>query len=104
VDRIKPQLGEIVFDPACGTGGFLTAAIDYIRQNFQSADVPETLQRTIRGTEKKPLPFNLCVTNLILHGIDVPSAEHDNTLARPLRDYSPHERVDVIITNPPFGG
>ncbi|QLE43791.1 SAM-dependent DNA methyltransferase [Nostoc sp. C052] len=104
VDRIKPQLGEIVFDPACGTGGFLTAAIDYIRQHFQSADVPEILQRTIRGTEKKPLPFNLCVTNLILHGIDVPSAEHDNTLARPLRDYSPHERVDVIITNPPFGG
>ncbi|MHC5742007.1 MAG: type I restriction-modification system subunit M [Nostoc sp.] len=104
VDRIKPQLGEIVFDPACGTGGFLTAAIDYIRQNFQSADVPEVLQRTIRGTEKKPLPFNLCVTNLILHGIDVPEAEHDNTLARPLRDYSPHERVDVIITNPPFGG
>ncbi len=104
VDRIKPQLGEIVFDPACGTGGFLTAAIDYIRQHFQSADVPEILQRTIRGTEKKPLPFNLCVTNLILHGIDVPEAEHDNTLARPLRDYSPQERVDVIITNPPFGG
>ncbi len=104
VDRIKPQLGEIVFDPACGTGGFLTAAIDYIRQHFQSADVPGILQRTIRGTEKKPLPFNLCVTNLILHGIDVPEAEHDNTLARPLRDYSPHERVDVIITNPPFGG
>ncbi|MCC5606880.1 SAM-dependent methyltransferase [Nostoc sp. CHAB 5834] len=104
VDRIKPQLGEIVFDPACGTGGFLTAAIDYIRQHFQSADVPEILQRTIRGTEKKPLPYNLCVTNLILHGIDVPEAEHDNTLARPLRDYSPQERVDVIITNPPFGG
>ncbi|QSJ21192.1 N-6 DNA methylase [Nostoc sp. UHCC 0702] len=103
-ENIILQLGEIVFDPACGTGGFLTAAIDYIRQHFQSADVPEILQRTIRGTEKKPLPFNLCVTNLILHGIDVPSAEHDNTLARPLRDYSLHERVDVIITNPPFGG
>lgn len=104
VDRVKPQLGEIVLDPACGTGGFLTAAIDYIRQHFQSADVPEILQRTIRGTEKKPLPYNLCVTNLILHGLDVPQAEHDNTLARPLRDYSPQERVDVIITNPPFGG
>ncbi len=104
VDRIKPQLGEIVLDPACGTGGFLTATIDYIRQHFQSADVPQILQRTICGTEKKPLPYNLCITNLILHGIDIPAAEHDNTLARPLRDYSPQERVDVIITNPPFGG
>ncbi|MEA5504547.1 class I SAM-dependent DNA methyltransferase [Halotia wernerae UHCC 0503] len=104
VDRVKPQLGEIVLDPACGTGGFLTAAIDYIRQHCQSADVPEILQRTIHGTEKKPLPYNLCVTNLILHGIDVPEAEHDNTLVRSLRDYSPQEEVDVIITNPPFGG
>ena len=104
VDRVNPQLGEIVLDPACGTGGFLTAAIDYIRHHFQSADVPEILQSTIRGTEKKPLPYNLCVTNLILHGIDLPSVEHNNTLSRPLRDYSPKDRVDVIVTNPPFGG
>lgn len=104
IDRVQPQLGEIVIDPACGTGGFLTSAIDYVRHNFQSADVPEVLQRTIRGTEKKPLPYNLGVTNLILHGIDLPSVEHDNTLARPLRDYSPKDRVDVIVTNPPFGG
>lgn len=104
VDRVNPQLGEVVLDPACGTGGFLTAAIDHIRHHFKSADVPETLQRNIRGTEKKPLPYNLCMTNLILHGIDLPSVEHDNTLARPLKDYSPKERVDVIVTNPPFGG
>ncbi|WP_414549184.1 N-6 DNA methylase [Anabaena sp. CCY 0017] len=65
----------IVFDPACGTADFSTATIDYIRQHFQSADVPEILQRTIRGTEKKPLPYNLCNTNLILHGIDVPVAD-----------------------------
>jgi type I restriction enzyme M protein len=104
VDRIKPQLGEIVLDPACGTGGFLTAAIDYICLHFQSADISEILQCTIRGIEKKPLPYNLCVTNLILHGIDVPEAEHDNSLARPLCDYIPQERVDIIITNPPFGG
>lgn len=104
VDRVNPQLGEIVLDPACGTGGFLTAAIDHMRDHFKSSDVPEILQRTIRGIEKKPLPYNLCVTNLILHGIDLPSVEHDNTLARPLRDYSPKDRVDVIVTNPPFGG
>ena len=104
VDRVNPQLGEIVLDPACGTGGFLTAAIDYIRHHFQSADVPEILQSTIRGTEKKPLHYNLCVTNLILHGIDLPSVEHNNTLSRPLRDYSPKDRIDVIVTNPPFGG
>lgn len=66
VDRIQPKLGEVVLDPACGTGGFLTAAIDYINQRYSSANVPETLVKTIRGVEKKPLPYHLCVTNLIL--------------------------------------
>lgn len=104
VDRIQPTLGEVVFDPACGTGGFLTAAIDYIRQHHSSAAVPETLASTIRGVEKKPLPYHLCVTNLILHGIDQPALEHDNTLAVSWQDIHPEDQVDIIITNPPFGG
>jgi type I restriction enzyme M protein len=104
VDRIQPTLGEEVLDPACGTGGFLTATIDYIRKHHSSADVPETLARTIRGVEKKPLPYHLCVTNLILHGIDQPALEHDNTLAQSWQDIHPEDQVDIIITNPPFGG
>jgi type I restriction enzyme M protein len=56
------------------------------------------------GVEKKPLPHLLCITNMLLHEVDVPDVRHDNTLARPLRDYKPGDKVDVILTNPPFGG
>jgi type I restriction enzyme M protein len=106
VDRVKPQLEEVVLDPACGTGGFLTNVIEYKREHFvKSADDEEILQSTIRGVEKKTLPYMLCTTNMILHGIDTPiNISHDNTLSRPLRDYSDKHRVHVIITNPPFGG
>ena len=102
VDMVNPQLGEIVLDPACGTGGFLTSVID--RFNIKTADEYRTLQKTIRGIEKKPFPFLLCVTNLIAHGIDVPLIRHDNTLRTPTTDYSLADKVDVIVTNPPFGG
>jgi len=106
VDRVAPQLDESVLDPACGTGGFLTNVIDYKRINFvKSPDDAITLQESIHGVEKKALPHMLCTTNMILHGIDVPvRIKHDNTLSRPLRDYKPKDRVNVIVTNPPFGG
>lgn len=106
VDQVDPQLGEKVLDPACGTGGFLTCAIEHLRKRYaKSAEDEETLQSSIFGVEKKPLPHLLCVTNMMFHGIEVPSnIRHDNTLARPLRDYGPKDRVDVIVTNPPFGG
>lgn len=106
VDQVNPRLGEKVLDPACGTGGFLTSAIEHIRkQDVKTPDEERTLQATIFGVEKKPLPHLLCVTNMLLHGIDVPEMiRHDNTLARPLRDYTPKDSVDVIVTNPPFGG
>ena len=102
VDKVNPQLGEIILDPACGTGGFLTSVID--RFDIKTADEYRTLQKTIRGIEKKPFPFLLCVTNLIAHGIDVPLIRHDNTLRTPTTDYSLADKVDVIVTNPPFGG
>lgn len=91
---------------ACGTGGFLTCAIESIRSNdVKTPDDEAQLQSMIRGVEKKQLPHLLCTTNMLLHGIDVPTnIAHDNTLARPLRDYTNKDRVDVIITNPPFGG
>lgn len=108
VDQVDPKLGEKVFDPACGTGGFLSCAIDHIREQKKDVKTPEDealLQQRIFGVEKKQLPHLLCITNMILHGIDVPSRiRRDNTLARPLRDYGPKDRVQVILTNPPFGG
>ncbi len=106
VDMVNPRLGEVVLDPACGTGGFLTCAIEHIRKNdVKTPDQEAQLQTSIRGVEKKPLPHLLCVTNMIVHGIDVPTGiAHDNTLSRPLRDISQRDRVDVVVTNPPFGG
>lgn len=106
IDITAPQLGETVLDPACGTGGFLTGAIEHVRNNHVKAPDDEArLQSSIRGVEKKQLPHLLCTTNMLLHGIDVPTnVVHDNTLARPLRDYGNKDRVDVILTNPPFDG
>lgn len=106
VDQLDPKLGETFLDPACGTGGFLTCAIEHVRSKYVKKPAQEEkLQASISGVEKKQLPHLLCVTNMMFHGIDVPSnIRHDNTLARPLRDYGPKDRVDVIGTNPPFGG
>ena len=105
VDQVNPRLGETVMDPACGTGGFLTCAIEHLRKQAKKAEHEKSIQASISGIEKKHLPHVLCMTNMMLHGIDVPSAvRHDNTLSRPLRDWGPKDRVDVIVTNPPFGG
>ena len=105
VDMVNPRLGEKVLDPATGTGGFLVCAIEHMRKQVKNTEQEAVLQSCIGGVEKKQLPHMLCVTNLMLHGIEVPSqVVHGNTLARPLRDYAPAERVDVVLTNPPFGG
>lgn len=105
VNRVAPELNEIVFDPACGTGGFLTCAIDHKRASVKTSADSEILAKTIRGVEKKPLPFMLSVTNMILHGIDTPRhITLDNTLSYPYTGISDRDRVDVVITNPPFGG
>jgi type I restriction enzyme M protein len=106
VDRVDPKPGETLFDPACGTGGFLTCAIRHMRERYvKKPEDEQTLQAGLRAVEKKPLPHMLCVTNMLLHNIEDPSfVRHDNTLARPYIGWEKSDRVDIILTNPPFGG
>ncbi len=106
VDRIDPRPGEILLDPACGTGGFLTCAIRHMRDRYVKKVADEQqMQEGLRAVEKKQLPHMLCVTNMLLHGIENPSfVHHDNTLARPYISYTQSDRVDIVLTNPPFGG
>ena len=106
VDRINPRLGEQIMDPACGTGGFLACAFDHVREKYvKTASDHQTLQKQIHGVEKKQLPHLLCTTNMLLHGIEVPmQIRHDNTLNKPLSSWDDDEQVDVVVTNPPFGG
>jgi len=106
VDRIDPKPGEILLDPACGTGGFLTCSIRPMREHYvKRVEDEQAMQQALRAVEKKQLPHMLCVTNMLLHGIEDPSfVRHDNTLARPYISYSSSDRVDIVVTNPPFGG
>ncbi|HRH98822.1 MAG TPA: N-6 DNA methylase [Prosthecobacter sp.] len=110
VRMVNPSLKkrETVLDPACGTGGFLTATIAHLEEQISKksgAEDRKAIAQCIRGIEKKQLPHLLCVTNMMLHGIDVPSMiEHRNTLATGWNDWKLTERVSCVITNPPFGG
>jgi type I restriction enzyme M protein len=102
---VDPRLGETVLDPAAGTGGFLAAAFEHLKAQRKGVEDEELLQRkTLLGVEAKPLPYLLCQMNLLLHGVEYPNIDPDNALKVPLRDIGPRERVDVIMTNPPFGG
>ncbi|MCR6112642.1 SAM-dependent DNA methyltransferase [Bacillus sp. A301a_S52] len=104
VDMTNPQLGEKVLDPATGTGGFLKSSIEHLMKQANTAEERKVIQSSIMGIEKKQLPHVLSVTNLILHDVDIPNIRHDNSLSRPIRDYGSKDKVDVICTNPPFGG
>jgi type I restriction enzyme M protein len=106
VDRIDPRPGEALLDPACGTGGFLTCSLRHMRERYvKKVEQEQMMQAGLRAVEKKQLPHMLCVTNMLLHGIENPSfVRHDNTLARPYISYGAADRVDIVLTNPPFGG
>jgi type I restriction enzyme M protein len=105
-ERIDPQPGELLLDPACGTGGFLTCAMRHMRERYvKTVPDEERMQQALSAVEKKQLPHMLCVTNMLLHGVEDPSfVRHDNTLARPYVSYTSSDRVDIVLTNPPFGG
>jgi type I restriction enzyme M protein len=105
VKVMDPRLGETVLDPACGTGGFLAEAYEHMKAQCRRAEDFRRLQReTLYGIEAKPLPYLLCQMNLLLHGVETPNIDPLNALRFPLREIGDKDRVDVILTNPPFGG
>ncbi len=105
VEMVNPQIGESVLDPAVGTGGFLVHALEHMRKQVKSVKDEQKIQQSIHGVEKKPLPFMLLITNMMLHGIEEPvTMRRGNTLEKPIRDYTDADKVNCIVTNPPFGG
>lgn len=105
VEVTNPQLGETILDPACGTGGFLVEAFDHLEKQCNTVEEREVLQdSSLFGGEAKPLPYLLVQMNLLLHGLEYPRIDPENSLRFPLREMGDKDRVDVILTNPPFGG
>lgn len=101
---IKPQIGETMADFACGTGGFLISWLKELRKQVKTTEDEEAYSHSIYGVEKKPFPHLLCMTNLLLHNVDVPQVYHDNTLLHDVLDYTEDDKVSVILMNPPYGG
>ena len=103
-EMIDPKLGEKVLDPSCGTGGYLSAAIEHLKQQASSVDERNSIAGNVFGWEYKPLPYLLATTNLILHDMEVPNITFRDSLDQPLSSYTEKNRVHVILANPPFGG
>ena len=101
---IQPQIGEEMADFACGTGGFLTSWLTELEKRIKSTEDQEKYDNSIYGIEKKQFPYMLCITNMLLHGIDVPKIYHDNSLTKKVLDYGEDDKFDVILMNPPYGG
>jgi type I restriction enzyme M protein len=105
VEAISPNLGEIILDPAVGTGGFLVETFEYLKKSCVKADDIDVLQdKSLKGYEAKTLPYLLCNMNLLLHSINPSNILKRNSLTTPLREIGDKDRVDIILTNPPFGG
>jgi len=101
---IKPELGEKMADFACGTGGFITSWLAQLSKQVTDTASQKQLDDSIYGIEKKPFPYLLCVTNMLLHDIEVPNIYHMNSLKNNLLDYTEDDKFDVILMNPPYGG
>lgn len=104
VKMVNPKLGESVADFACGTGGFLTSTLKHLESSKKTAEDIELYNRTVYGIEKKPMPYLLCITNMLIHDVDEPRIYHDNSLEKNVRDYKESDKFDVILMNPPYGG
>ena len=104
VKMIGPKLGESVADFACGTGGFLTSALKYLEPQRKSEEDVDKYNNAVYGIEKKPLPYLLCITNMLLHDVDEPKIYHMNSLEKNVRDYKEADKFDIILMNPPYGG
>lgn len=101
---IQPKVGETMADFACGTGGFIISWLKELKKQVKTTEDEEAYSNSIYGIEKKQFPYMLCVTNLLLHGLDVPQVYHSNTLLHDVLDYTESDKVDVILMNPPYGG
>ena len=101
---INPQIGEHVADFACGTGGFLTSWLKELEKKVKTTKDVDAYNNSIYGIEKKQFPYMLCITNMLLHGIDIPRIYHDNSLLRDVLDYTDSDKFEVILMNPPYGG
>lgn len=101
---IEPKIGEQMADFACGTGGFLTSWLQELAPQIKTTSHQEAFSNSVYGVEKKQFPYMLCITNMLLHGLDVPKIYHDNSLLKDVLDYTEDDRVDVILMNPPYGG
>lgn len=104
VKMVEPKIGETVADFACGTGGFLVSALNYMKESVEDANDNEVLNNSFYGVEKKSLPYLLCVTNMLLHDINNPNIIRGNSLEVNVRDYEEQDKFDVILMNPPYGG
>jgi type I restriction enzyme M protein len=104
VQQVDPRLGEVILDPACGTGGFLVETLEHLAPEVKTTQQRRSLHNNLRGIEKKPLPFLLGMMNLVLHGIGQPNITRGNALATPITQIGKAQRVNVVLTNPPFGG
>lgn len=103
-EMINPQLGEKILDPACGTGGYLTCAIEHLKAQANSVEERKSIAENVMGWEYKPLPYLLATTNLILHDMEVPNIRFGDALDQPLSNFTEKHRVNAILANPPFGG
>ena len=103
---IDPKVSDNIIDPACGTGGFITCYIQHLREKkINSVSEEETMHNNFVGIDKKNLPFTLCVTNLLLNKIPIPAQIiKQNLLKKPYIEYSSKDEVDIVLSNPPFGG
>ncbi|MDX9692228.1 MAG: class I SAM-dependent DNA methyltransferase [Acholeplasmataceae bacterium] len=104
VKMIDPKLGDSIADFACGTGGFLTSALKVLENQVKTVEDRVKYNQSVFGIEKKPLPYLLAITNMLIHDIDSPKIIHGNSLERNVREYRDHEKFDVVLMNPPYGG